>query len=121
MKFTRRPDLAPQTRIDIVMLAWLHQGIYGKMTQIANYYRISRAFLSQLLLAANLQLEVLFSDIATKLIFRPLILLALWRTLLPVSGACMRVRIPNASHKRNENSGSSWQSSFQVPRSQKLT
>src|SRR2546430_3406080 len=27
----RRPDLAPQTRIDIVMLAWLHQGVYGKM------------------------------------------------------------------------------------------
>ena len=27
MKFTRRPDLAPQTRIDIVMLAWLHRGV----------------------------------------------------------------------------------------------
>ena len=62
MKFTRRPDLAPQTRIHIVMLAWLHQGVYGKMTQIATYYRISRAFLYQLLLAANLQLAVLFSD-----------------------------------------------------------
>src|SRR5262249_11086187 len=62
MKFTRRPDLAPQTRIHIVMLAWLHQGVYGKMTQIANYYRISRTFLYQLLLAANLQLAELFSD-----------------------------------------------------------
>jgi hypothetical protein len=62
MKFTRRPDLDPQTRIHIVMLAWLHQGVYGKMTQIANYYRISRTFLSQLLLAAHLQLAVLFSD-----------------------------------------------------------
>ena len=62
MKFTRRPDLDPQTRIHIVMLAWLHQGVYGKMTQIANYYRISRTFLYQLLLAANLQLEGLFSD-----------------------------------------------------------
>jgi hypothetical protein len=29
MKFIRRPDLDPQTRIDIVMLAWLHQGGYG--------------------------------------------------------------------------------------------
>ena len=67
MKFTRRPDLAPQTRIHIVMLAWLHQGVYGKMTQIAHYYRISRTFLYQLLLAANLQLEVLFS--AEKLLF----------------------------------------------------
>jgi len=32
------------------------------MTHIANYYRISRTFLSQLLSAANCQLEVLFSD-----------------------------------------------------------
>jgi hypothetical protein len=68
MKFTRRPDLDPQTRIHIVMLAWLHQGIYGKMTQIATYYRISRTLLYQLLLAANLQLEVLFSD--EKLLFQ---------------------------------------------------
>jgi len=35
MKFTRRPDLAPQIRIHIVMLAWLHRGVYGKMTAIA--------------------------------------------------------------------------------------
>ncbi len=62
MKFTRRPDLDPQTRIEIVKQAWLHQGIYGKMTQIAQAYWISRTFLYQLLLAANLQLEVLFSD-----------------------------------------------------------
>ncbi len=62
MKFVRRPDLDAQTRIHIVMLAWLHQGVYGKMTQIAQYYRISRTFLYQLLLVANLHLEVLFSD-----------------------------------------------------------
>ena len=62
MKFTRRPDLDPPTRIHLVMLAWLHQGVYGKMTQIAQAYQISRTFLYQLLLAANLQLEVLFSD-----------------------------------------------------------
>ena len=62
MKFTRRSDLDPQTRIHIVMLAWLHQGIYGKMTEIANTYLISRTFLYQLVLAANLQLEMLFSD-----------------------------------------------------------
>src|SRR5882762_2147842 len=62
MKFTRRPDLAPQTRIDIVMLAWLHQGVYGKMTDIAQCYQISRTFLYQLLFLANLQLETLFSD-----------------------------------------------------------
>ncbi len=68
MKFTRRADLDPQTRIHIVMLAWLHQGVYGKMTEIANTYLISRTFLYQLLLAANLQLEILFSD--EKLLFQ---------------------------------------------------
>ena len=60
MQFIRRPDLDPQTRIHIVMLAWLHQGLYGKMTEIANSYRISRTFLYQLLLMATLQLETLF-------------------------------------------------------------
>lgn len=68
MKFTRRPDVDPPTRIHIVMLAWLHQGIYGQMTQIAQAYQISRTFLYQLLLAANLQLEVLCSD--AKLLFQ---------------------------------------------------
>jgi hypothetical protein len=62
MKFTRRADLARQTRIHIVMLAWLYQGVYGKMTEIANTYLISRTFLYQLLLAVNGQLELLFSD-----------------------------------------------------------
>ena len=62
MKFIRRQDLTPHTRIDIVKLAWLNQGIYGKMTQIAQDYDISRTFLYQLLWAANLQLETLFSD-----------------------------------------------------------
>lgn len=62
MKFSRRPDLDPHTRIHIVMLAWLHQGIYGKMTEIAKYYQISRTFLYHLLCMANLQLETLFSD-----------------------------------------------------------
>ncbi len=62
MKFTRRPDLDPQTRIDIVMLVWLYQGVYGKMTQIANQYNISRTFLYELFFMAKLNLEVLFSD-----------------------------------------------------------
>jgi hypothetical protein len=68
MQFTRRPDLAPQTRIDIVMLAWLHQGVYGKMTAIAQCYQISRTFLYQLLFMANLQLTTLFSE--EKLLFQ---------------------------------------------------
>jgi hypothetical protein len=62
MKFTRRQDLDPQTRIEIVKQAWLYKGIYGKMTQIALAYQISRTFLYQMILAANLHLEVLFSD-----------------------------------------------------------
>jgi hypothetical protein len=61
MKFIRRQDLTPHTRIDIVRLAWLNQGIYGKMTQIAQDYHISRTWLYQLMWAANLQLETLFS------------------------------------------------------------
>src|SRR5712664_3015652 len=52
----------PHTRIEIVRLAWLYQGVYGKMTQIAQSYQISRAFLYQLMFRANLQLEMLFSD-----------------------------------------------------------
>jgi hypothetical protein len=62
MKFIRRHDLTPHTRIDMVKLAWLHQGIYGKMTHIAQDYHLSRTFLYQLMWAANLQLETLFSD-----------------------------------------------------------
>src|SRR5438128_9190976 len=62
MKLTRRHDLTPHTRVEMVRLAWLHQGIYGKMTQIAQDYHISRTFLYQLIWAANLQLETLFSD-----------------------------------------------------------
>jgi hypothetical protein len=44
------------------MLAWLNQGVYGKMTPIAHAYDISRTFLYQLLFVANLELEMLFSD-----------------------------------------------------------
>jgi hypothetical protein len=62
MKFIRRHDLTPHTRIDMVRLAWLNQGIYGKMTQIAQDYHISRTWLYQLIWAANLQLETLCSD-----------------------------------------------------------
>src|SRR2546422_10088875 len=68
MQFIRRQDLTPHTRIDIVRLAWLNQGVYGKMTVIAQYYQISRTFLYQLLLMGNLQLETLFSD--EKLLFQ---------------------------------------------------
>jgi hypothetical protein len=55
MKFIRRHDLTLHTRIEMVRLAWLNQGIYGKMTQIAQEYHISRTWLYQLIWAANLQ------------------------------------------------------------------
>ena len=42
MKFMRRPDLDAQSRIQIVMQAWLNQGVYGKMTQLAQSYSNSR-------------------------------------------------------------------------------
>src|SRR5256885_17035676 len=61
MKFIRRHDLEPHTRIEIVRLAWINQGLYGKMTQIAQDYHISRTFLYQLTWAAQHQLETLFS------------------------------------------------------------
>src|SRR3989454_403545 len=50
------------------MTAWLHQGVYGKMTHSAKFYQISRTLLYQLLFMANLQLETLFSD--EKLLFQ---------------------------------------------------
>ena len=62
MKFIRRHDLTPHTRIAMVRLAWLNQGIYGKMTHIAQEYQISRTWLYQLMWAAHLQLETLFGD-----------------------------------------------------------
>src|ERR1700704_6410722 len=75
------------TRIEMVRLAWLHQGIYGKMTQIAQEYHISRTFLYQLIWAANLQLETLFSDQKPHVedphpLFKPFIL------LLRLEGKC---------------------------------
>src|SRR6266567_2596409 len=82
MQFIRRHDLTPHTRIEMVRLAWLNQGIYGKMTHIAQDYHISRTFLYQLMWAANLQLETLFSEQKPQVqdsppLFEPFILL--WR------------------------------------------
>jgi hypothetical protein len=62
MKFIRRHDLDPHTRIEIVKLAWQGQGIYGHMTHIAQDFHISRTFLYQLTWAAQYQLETLFSE-----------------------------------------------------------
>src|SRR6266478_4586964 len=87
MKFIRRHDLTPHTRIDMVKLAWLNQGIYGKMTQIARDYHISRTWLYHLLWAANLQLETLFSDQKPG-VENPLPLLDPFILLLRLEGKC---------------------------------
>ena len=87
MKFTRRHDLDPQTRIDIVKDVWMHQGIYGKMTQIAQAYHLSRTFLYQLSWAARYHLEALFSD-PQHLVQPPDLLLEPWILSLRLEGNC---------------------------------
>ena len=87
MKFTRRHDLDPQTRIDIVKHVWINQGIYGKMTQIAQEYHISRTFLYQLTWAARHHLEDLFSD-PQNLVEPPEFRLEPWMLLLRLEGKC---------------------------------
>src|SRR6266446_3683971 len=87
MKFIRRHDLTPHTRIEMVRRAWLYQGLYGKMTQIAQEYHISRTFLYQLMWAANLQLETLFSDQKPR-VQEPQLLLEPFILLLRLEGKC---------------------------------
>ena len=87
MKFIRRHDLDPQTRIEIVRHAWINQGIYGKMSQIAQDYRISRTFLYQLTWAAQYHLEDLFSD-PQHLVETPEPLLEPLILLLRLEGKC---------------------------------
>jgi hypothetical protein len=87
MKFTRRHDLDPQTRIEIVKDVWINQGIYGKMTQIAQDYHISRTFLYQLSWAAKHHLEELFSD-PQYLIEPSDFLLEPWILVLRLEGQC---------------------------------
>ena len=62
MQCVRRPNLAPQTRIELVKLTWQSQGLYGMMTELAQQYQIARTFLYQLLGMAHWQLATLLSD-----------------------------------------------------------
>jgi hypothetical protein len=87
MQFIRRPDLDPQTRIAIVKDVWTHQGIYGKMSELARSYRISRTFLYQLSWAAKHHLEELFSD-PQHLIEPPELFLEPWILMLRLEGKC---------------------------------
>ena len=87
MKFTRRHDLDPQTHIEIVKHVWINQDIYGKMTQIAQAYHISRTFLYQLSWAARQHLEDLLSD-PQHLVEPPAFLLEPWMFMLRLEGNC---------------------------------
>jgi hypothetical protein len=87
MKFTRRHDLDPHTRIEIVKDVWINQGIYSKMTQMAQDYHISRTFLYQLSWAAKHHLEELFSD-PQYLIEPSDFLLEPWILVLRLEGQC---------------------------------
>ena len=92
MKFTRRHDLDPQTRIDIVKHVWINQGIYGQMTRIAQEYHISRTFLYQLSWAAQHHLEELFSD-PQHLIEPPDFPIEPWILMLRLEGNCSIPRL----------------------------
>ena len=87
MKFTRRHDLDPHTRIEIVKDVWINQGIYGKMTQMAQDYHISRTFLYQLSWAAKHHWEELLSD-PQYLIEPSDFLLEPWILVLRLEGQC---------------------------------
>jgi hypothetical protein len=64
---------------------WIHQGLYGKMTQLAQEYHLSRTFLSQLSWAAKHHLEDLFSA-PQHLVEPPAVLLEAWMFLLRLEG-----------------------------------
>jgi len=49
MKFSRRTDLPPETRVEIIKAGIKSQGTYGAMTGLAHQYNISRSFLYQLM------------------------------------------------------------------------
>ena len=61
MTCIRRHDGTPHTRIDMVRLVWLHQGLYGKMTHMAQESHRSRTWLYQLMWAANRPVATLCS------------------------------------------------------------
>lgn len=61
MKFLRRSDLCFSKRLEIALLSLYYQGCYGKMSELASYYQISRTFLYQLQSLVLCQLELALS------------------------------------------------------------
>ncbi len=49
MKFFRRADLSEQKRLCMAIDAWMHRGEWGYITELADYYRVSRQFIYLLL------------------------------------------------------------------------
>jgi hypothetical protein len=74
------------------MLAWLPPGLYGKMTEIATAYRISRTFLYQLLLMATLPLATRLSE-EKRLLQKDPRPLASLRFLVRLAGNCSLLSI----------------------------
>ena len=62
MPGVRRPACEAQTRIPLVLLAWLQQGVSGNMTHIAPSSCLSRTFLSQRLWVATRHVAGLFRE-----------------------------------------------------------
>jgi len=51
MKFLRRPDLSPATRAQIALDAFVHQGVWGYVTELARQHHVSRQFIYLLIWA----------------------------------------------------------------------
>ena len=56
MKFMRRPDLTPSTRINIALEAMHNMGNYGYITNLAMFYNVSRTFIYSLIYTAAIAL-----------------------------------------------------------------
>ncbi len=63
LKFTRRPDLTPVLRLDIAYSALeaQHNGKWGKITELAGYYMVSRTFVYMLASLSATASVIIFS------------------------------------------------------------
>lgn len=62
MKFMRRPDIDNVARVEIAVQAFLGQRVYGEITRIANFHRVSRLFVYKLLWQLILVFELEVRD-----------------------------------------------------------
>jgi len=62
MKYLRRPDFTPESRILLIAQAIVCQGVYGARTELALRFGISRAYLYQMLSIATLCLSEVLAE-----------------------------------------------------------